>query len=132
MRRRGGILFVSAAAASAVLRESRVVWLEMYETSRLLGRAPPSVHLSVVQTGKQICIFQLKVPQKNEVTLYLSSADDAGVSKMKQFYNPKGVVGVFMGEHEHLNYLKRSIASSQPQYILITWLKDGNGLKTKF
>lgn len=25
-----------------------------------------------------------------------------------------------------------SITSSQPQYVLITWLKDGNGLKTKF
>lgn len=87
---------------------------------------------NLVQTGKQICIFQLKVPQKNEVTLYLTSADDAGVSKMKQFYNPKGFVWVFMGGREHLNYLKRSFASSQPQYILITWLKDGNGLKIKF
>lgn len=59
--------------------------------------------------------------------LYLTSAADAGVSKKKQFYNPKGFVWVFMGGHEHLSYLKRSIASSQPQYILITWLKDWKG-----
>lgn len=50
---------------------------------------------------------------------------------MKQFRNPKGFVCVFMGGHERLNYLKRSIASSQPRYILITWLNDGNGLKNE-
>lgn len=40
---------------------------------------------------------------------------------MKQLCNPKGFVWVFMGGHERLNYLKGSIASSQPQYVLITW-----------
>lgn len=77
MRRRGGILFVSAAAEG---RCWKCKTLPGYS-----GRARPPRCSNLVQTGKQICIFQLKVPPKNEVALYLTSADDAGVSKMKQF-----------------------------------------------